>query len=144
MAKKLRHKITHDGKDAYLFGATDDITDFFPTATVVSEEASTVKTVLFRTGTRRRYPGGPTYTSGGGSRKVVIARAAKQATMPGSPIKCEVTTGVGPLEVTRVKQFTLQGAFRIAHEVAKATALQDFILRSPGGKPYAIGEAAGP
>ena len=142
MAQRLRHKITHDGKDAFLFGKTDDITDFFPTATVVAEEDSTIKTVLFKGGTRRRFPGGPTYSSGGGQRKVVIAKPAKQNTLPGDPIKCEVTIGIGPLSVTRVKQFTLQGPFRIAHEVAKATAIQEFILRSAGGKPYKIGEAA--
>jgi hypothetical protein len=144
MAKKVRHKITHDGKTAYIFGATDDVTDFFPTATVVTEEDSTVKTVTFRGGTRRRFPGGPTYSSGGGTRKVVVARPAKQTTLPGNPIKCEVTTGVGPLTVTRVKQFTLQGPFRIAHEVAKATAIQGFVLRSSGGKPYMIQEPMDP
>jgi hypothetical protein len=144
MAKKLRHKITHDGKDAFIFGATADITDFFPTATVVTEADAIVKTVIFRGGTRRRFPGGPTSSSGGGTRKVVVAKPAKQSTLPGSPIKCEVTTGIGALTVTRVKQFTLQGPFRIAHEVAKATALQDFILRSPGGKPYRIAEDATP
>jgi hypothetical protein len=144
MAKKLRHKITHDGKTVYIFGETDDITDFFPTATVVAEEDAVVKTVTFKGGTRRRFPGGPTHSSGGGTRKVVVGKPATQNTLPGYPIKCEVSTGIGPLKVTRVKQFTLQGPFRVAHQVAKATALQDFILRSPNGKPWKIGETVTP
>jgi len=144
MAKKIRHKITHDGKDAYIFGATSDVTDFFPTASVVAEADATVKTVTYRGGTRRRFPGGPTYSGGGGTRKVVVGRPAKQSTLPGSPIKCEVSIQTDSKEVVIVKQFTLQGAFRIAHQVAKATAVQDFILRSPHGKPWKITDAVGP
>lgn len=141
MAAKTRHKITHDGKDIFVFGKTADVEDFFPSAEAVTEEDAEVRTVVFRGGTRRRFPGGPTYSSGGGTRKVITGKPAKQSTLPGNPIKCEVTTGIGPLQITRVKQFTLQGSFTTLHEAAKATALQEFILRSPNGKPYKVGEA---
>jgi hypothetical protein len=144
MAKKIRHKITHDGEDAFIFGATADVQSFFPTATAVTSAAATVATIPFRGGTRRRFPGGPTYSSGGGTRKVVVGEPAKQSTLPGSPIKCEVSIQTDSKEVVVVKQFTLQGPFRIAHQVAKATATQDFVLRSPNGKPWAIKDAPGP
>jgi hypothetical protein len=144
MAQRLRHKITFDGQDAYIFGATLDILNFFPTADPVAEEQSQVKSIPFKGSTRRRFPGGPTYSAGGGTRKVVIARPASQTTLPGNPIKCEISTGTGRAKITTVKQFTLQGPFRIAHEVAKAHATEDFVLRSPGGKPYKIGANVGP
>jgi hypothetical protein len=144
MAKKIRHKITHDGKDAFIFGKTADVLSFFPSAAIVASSAAVVTPVTFRGGTRRRFPGGPTYSASGGTRQVVVGRPATQSTLPGNPIKCEVSIQTDSKVVVIVKQFTLQGPFRVAHQVAKATATQDFVLRSPNGKPYAIADAPGP
>jgi hypothetical protein len=144
MASKLRHKVTGDGRTVYLFGATEDLTDFFPTAEPVTEEDAVLTTVTFSGGTRRRFPGGPTTDYSGGTREVVTGRPPTQATLPGYPVKCEKTIEIAGVQVKRVKQFTLQGSFAALHEIAKATALQSYVLRSPNGEPKSIGEEALP
>lgn len=141
MARKTKHTVTAAGRSIVLYGETDKVQEFFPTAQPVSEDSYTVKDVQFKGGTRRRFPGGPGSNAEGGTRKVVFGRPAKQSTLPGNPIKCEVTTGTGAQARTEVTQLTLVGAITAAFQIAKATSEKVFILRSPQGKPYYIGEA---
>lgn len=142
MSKRIRHTVTAVGRTIELFGDTDKIKEFFPTAEVVDTDDVIIKTVTFRGGTRRRYPGGPTWSSQGGTRTVVVGGPAKNGTLPGNPIKCEVTTGLGPLKTTKVTQFTLKGSFTAAWAIARATATKSFVLRSPNGKPKNVAPGA--
>jgi hypothetical protein len=142
MSNRIRHTVTAAGRTIELFGDTNKIKEFFPTAEVVDTDDVVIKTVTFRGGTRRRFPGGPTYSSGGGTRTVVVGGPTKNGVLPGSPIKCEVTTGLGPQKETRVVQFTLKGSFTAAWAVARATATKAFVLRSPYGKPKSVAPGA--
>jgi hypothetical protein len=142
MSSKIRHTVTAAGRTIELFGNTAKIKEFFPTAEVVDYDDVVVKTVTFRGGTRRRFPGGPTYSSGGGTRTVAVGGPTKNGVLPGYPIKCEVTTGLGPLKVTKVTQFTLKGSFTAAWIVARATATKAYVLRSPHGKPKSVAPGA--
>lgn len=142
MARKLRHTATAGGRTITLIGDTAKIRRFFPTAQVVDEDDPVVKTVNFRGGVRRRFPGGPGAAFSGGTRTVVVGPRARQQTLPGEPIKCEETTGSGDDRETRVTQFTLVGSFAAAWVVAKATATRTFVLRSPQGKPLQVNGVA--
>jgi hypothetical protein len=144
MAKKLRHTVTAAGRTVFLWGDTNKIKEFFPTATVASPAETEIKSVLFKSGTRRRFPGGPTYGGGGGTRSVIVGPPAKQATLPGNPIKCEVTVGTGSAAKVKATQITLQGSFTAAWAIAKATATKPYILRTHNGKPHPVAPVVAP
>ncbi|MFN9507325.1 MAG: hypothetical protein ACK57J_22675 [Rubrivivax sp.] len=139
MARKLKHRLSNAGRTVFLYGETDKIQEFFPQAEVMDEDNTVVKTVQFRGGIRRRFPGGPGTSYGGGARSVLFGPPAALTTLPGHPIKCEITEGIGPLRRTTVRQFTLQGSFTKLWQIARATTTISFVLRSPNGEAKRIG-----
>lgn len=143
MAKRLKHTAASGGRAVTIYGDTTTIRRYFPNAQVIDEDDYTIKSVTYRGGVRRRFPGGPGVSYGGGTRSVVVGPPARRSVLPGNPIKCEEETGVGPLRRLEINQMSLVGSITAAVAVARATATRSFVLRSPGGKPYQINAAPG-
>ena len=94
---------------------------------------------------RRQYPGDSSRVSVGGHSRTILKGVfnAGLQTLPGEPFTVEIP---GPTTNSKkiVYQFTLKGPFTtfFRNYIYKYRVLTEpHILRSPGGKPYAVGQA---
>lgn len=99
--------------------------------------------------TRRQYPGDSSRVSvsGHNRNRVVGAFTSGLSVLPGEPFTIEIppANGIGK---TRVTQFTLKGPFTKFFKLYLSkyrSIVTPHVIRSPGGKPYAVpAEAPGP
>jgi hypothetical protein len=113
-----------------------------PATTAPGEDLSSV-----RGHTRRQYPGDGTKISvvGHDRQRLTGAFTSGLATLPGEPFTIEVPPTI-PGGKTKVTQFTLKGPFTRFYKLylAKYRSIAvAHVIRSPGGKPYAV-DASGP
>jgi hypothetical protein len=138
-SKEVPHTLTGAGVGVVIWGDHAKLVALVPG--VVADAAAGAADITFtRAGASvKRYPGDPNpYTRAGGTVVRLKQKPAKLGTLPGRPFTIEVTTGTAPDEIIKVHQFSFTGPFTKLHAFVEGAATSDYILRSPGGKPYAI------
>lgn len=144
LGRLIPYVFTVTGRDYTIWSKPGEL-DQFIGGLVEATDAGPVNTItVVRGHTRKQYPNDPTpVTVASHQRRRLKTAAIRRQTLPGRNVyfEFEVTSG-GPVK-TVVVTATTDAPFIDLHAYCIANSVDDFVLRSPNGRPHDIVRVGG-
>ena len=122
-----------------VWGDTDFLQDFVPSAAALPPVTATVIESAVRSHRRRRFPGDSGYNVSESDRKRLNKTPAKGAgSLPGRSFAMALAGEEGAPESGTRRQFTYQGSFANLKTNIETLSSVPLILYSPSGHPYLL------
>lgn len=139
MTKPIPHTISTDFDDVVIWGDTDKLQEFLPSAVPDVMGAGVVVNFTRSGSSVRQYPGdtSPYSRSGGPVSRFSEPGLANKAT-PGKRFWCEVVEGAGPLRTRTVRQFTYVGSWSALRDAMRSNAAKSYTLRNASGQKASV------
>lgn len=122
-----------------VWGDTEFLRDFVPTAAALPPVSATVVTGAVKSHRRHRFPGDSGYDVSGTDRKRLNRTPAKGAgSLPGRSFAMAMASEDGSPEDGTRRQFTYQGSFANLKTNIEALSAVPLVLYSPTGHPHLL------
>lgn len=144
-----RYRLGAAGPDSVtLIGNRSELEKYFSpgSLTLIAAIEGADGTATVKAHSRKRYPGGPTATVAGHSRRVSGLKAyGGGGALPGERFYCERPTGEGPSRKSNAQAFSYLGTWAELKRRARAARTgTTFTLRNKSGKAIEVAAAAAP